>query len=596
MVKILLVVMVKNEERILERCINSAYPIIDGVCIVDTGSTDNTVKVAEEWFATHPEKLGRVFQSPFINFGESRTNAFAIAKTYAIDLDWDLETTFALLLDADHKLKLTTTVDKLHETLKKCDCIYLYQLDGQYRYYNVRLIRMALDWKCNGVTHEVWKCKTANEFTVVQTGIWIDDIADGGCKADKFERDKRLLLQGLVDDPNNIRYVFYLAQTYACMEEYEKSVQYYENYTRNETQSELTWFSQFMVGKLYLLSLNDEKQGIQNLIDAYEHRKTRAEPFYTLACYYAALCDWENAKKYTNLGKVIPFPETDYVYIDEYVYRVGFDLLELQFMIKESNRNKDIIDKYNAIHKLAVCDKKFVLGPSALWEIKTRLNAQWEIPLLFEKIPDYISIAQRDANTFYLLMGSMLLIVDSEMFELDRFVLDLGDRILPQIFCHSQGLYYTCLTDGKPEYGRITSLCDATLLSDATLRNDATFEPLSNPESITYFSDSIFINNFNDSTSAVVNKVSCGLVGVRGYLLTHLIFYGKVLYFIVKCNDKGVPVAHTTPFMFENEDGICNGFAGYGDHDFIFIYNVEKRFRFAIVNLDTIEEMMIKIE
>ena len=41
--------------------------------------------------------------------------------------------------------------------------------------------------------------------------IWIDDIGDGGSKGDKFERDIRLLKQGLEEEPNNGRYYFYLA-------------------------------------------------------------------------------------------------------------------------------------------------------------------------------------------------------------------------------------------------------------------------------------------------------------------------------------------------------------------------------------------------
>lgn len=39
-------------------------------------------------------------------------------------------------------------------------------------------------------------------------GVWIDDRGDGGCKSDKFERDARLLAQGLNEEPNNVRYMF----------------------------------------------------------------------------------------------------------------------------------------------------------------------------------------------------------------------------------------------------------------------------------------------------------------------------------------------------------------------------------------------------
>ena len=41
--------------------------------------------------------------------------------------------------------------------------------------------------------------------------LFIRDIGDGGAKHDKFERDIRLLLDGIKEEPNNVRYYFYLA-------------------------------------------------------------------------------------------------------------------------------------------------------------------------------------------------------------------------------------------------------------------------------------------------------------------------------------------------------------------------------------------------
>ena len=42
MVKIILISMIKNEEKIIERCITSVLSICDAICITDTGSSDNT--------------------------------------------------------------------------------------------------------------------------------------------------------------------------------------------------------------------------------------------------------------------------------------------------------------------------------------------------------------------------------------------------------------------------------------------------------------------------------------------------------------------------------------------------------------------------
>ena len=46
--KINLVMIVKNEERSLEKCLKSAKPLVDRMIVVDTGSYDRTREIAEK--------------------------------------------------------------------------------------------------------------------------------------------------------------------------------------------------------------------------------------------------------------------------------------------------------------------------------------------------------------------------------------------------------------------------------------------------------------------------------------------------------------------------------------------------------------------
>ena len=51
MKSISLCLIAKNEEEVIGRCIESVIDIIDEIIVVDTGSTDKTIEVAEKYGA-----------------------------------------------------------------------------------------------------------------------------------------------------------------------------------------------------------------------------------------------------------------------------------------------------------------------------------------------------------------------------------------------------------------------------------------------------------------------------------------------------------------------------------------------------------------
>ena len=68
-----LFLIVRNEERVLDRCLDSAQPLVDHTVIVDTGSTDDTVAIAK--------RRAHVLEQPWENFGVNRTKSFQAVKT-----------------------------------------------------------------------------------------------------------------------------------------------------------------------------------------------------------------------------------------------------------------------------------------------------------------------------------------------------------------------------------------------------------------------------------------------------------------------------------------------------------------------------------
>ena len=86
--KINLVMIVKNEERSLERCLKAAAPFVDEMIVVDTGSADRTVEIAR--------RMGACVKT------FTWVNDFSAARNYALDqsdADWNL------VLDADEYIR-----------------------------------------------------------------------------------------------------------------------------------------------------------------------------------------------------------------------------------------------------------------------------------------------------------------------------------------------------------------------------------------------------------------------------------------------------------------------------------------------------------
>lgn len=200
---------VKNESGVILRLLESVAPILDAYCICDTGSTDDTIQQIEIFFR-EKNIPGIIVKEPFQNFEYNRSFALN-ACNEMMDVD------YLLLMDADmifwmDENKLTP--EKLKRMLPLFDSFFIFQGSQNMYYKNTRIVKNRTGVSYKGVTHEyVDLPENATQGTLDRNIIFIKDIGDGGAKSDKFERDVRLLKQGLVEDPTNARYMFYLANS-----------------------------------------------------------------------------------------------------------------------------------------------------------------------------------------------------------------------------------------------------------------------------------------------------------------------------------------------------------------------------------------------
>ena len=311
--RIILLLMIKNESRIIARCIEHAISHVDAVAVLDTGSTDDTVAICQ-MVLTGFGKPFRIAVEPFKTFGHNRSKSFQLAQQLCTELDWDAEKTYAMAVDADMNIVVGAGFNDFVMTANGYNVI---QANGTLKYYNTRFMKCAHPWKCVGATHEYWSGDPTEK--IPYEVFYIDDKNDGGCKSDKFERDVRLLTEEIQENPRNERAHFYLAQSLKDSQRFEESIALYQKRIELGGWYEEVWYSYYQIGKCYEhLKKPHEMELWMN--KAFEYRPVRAEPLYHLTRYFREVSQHYKSYHYYLKGRDIPYPRDDVLFIEEHVY------------------------------------------------------------------------------------------------------------------------------------------------------------------------------------------------------------------------------------------------------------------------------------
>lgn len=308
MPRICLNMIVKNESEIIERCLASVLPVIDHYVVCDTGSSDDTMDRIRRFFDSRGIP-GEIHQTDFVDFEQARNQALDLCRRSRAEFD------YILLVDADMELVVESDAFRDHLTAPA----YSLRQSSRVSYYNPRLLRRDASAGYVGVTHEYLKLDGRMERL---QGIHFIDHACGANRFEKVERDLRLLTEGLQREPDNARYMFYLAQTYRDAGRFAEAVFWCEKRIAAGGWDEEVWFARYMAA-LCFQALGNEAEFVAGCLEAYAQRPWRAEPLYALARHYRTAGKQEAAMLFCEAAAAIPYPDADLLFVDDQVYRTG---------------------------------------------------------------------------------------------------------------------------------------------------------------------------------------------------------------------------------------------------------------------------------
>lgn len=298
---------VKDEEHVLARCLESVLPFIDAWAIIDTGSSDGTQEVVRKVLGHLP---GELRERPWVDFSHNRNEALEVARGRA---------DYALLMDADNELVAESGAGLGDLDLDSYNAEFRH---GDNTYHQKLLVRLDLGWQWRGVLHEgLYPDREITQGRV--TGLHVLERREGARSKrsvqEKYADDVGVLIKGLKAEPNNSRYVFYLAQSYRDANQPEKALRNYLKRVAMGGWDEEVWFSRFQVALLSeALGLSTEAV-VGRYLEAHEFRPHRAESLMNLARYCREQKRWESAYIFAGSAMAIPRPD-DILFVDESTY------------------------------------------------------------------------------------------------------------------------------------------------------------------------------------------------------------------------------------------------------------------------------------
>lgn len=317
---------VKNESHIIEDTLENICKNIriDYWVISDTGSTDNTIEIIENFFK-EKNIQGEIKKDKWIDFAHNRNRA--------LDACWG-KSDYILIFDADDLIEGDFKLPILDK-----DAYYLkIREDEADIIYSRRLIiKNNKKYNWYGVLHEVLEPNCDIDEDVVKGDYYVVSRRLGSRNKDKNKalNDAIILEKAFKDDKTSdtlkARYAYYCARSFLAYATYSNVDEYlYEAIKwfnirlqyKIKDENDQRYIVYESLGILYE-KIKEYDKAVNAWIEGTKLDPDRAECWYDLARYYNSIAQLDLAYSYAMQGIQLTLPEFSKTFTNTAVYNFG---------------------------------------------------------------------------------------------------------------------------------------------------------------------------------------------------------------------------------------------------------------------------------
>jgi predicted O-methyltransferase YrrM/GR25 family glycosyltransferase involved in LPS biosynthesis len=299
-----LCIMVKNGGELFEEMLLNNINIIDRWTILDTGSTDQTIDIINRVLVG--KKKGQLYQEPFINFRDSRNRCLDLAEKTC---------KYNMMLDDTYNIKgdIRGFLNEIRGD-QFGDSYSLMIKSHDVEYISNRITKSNNNLRYIFTMHEVIQDKDNINIRVPENRVYVDDRSNEYMqnRSDKRkEYDLKCLFEMVEEYPDEPRHLYYLAQTYKMLENFEKAAEYYYKraFFRIDGFEQEKFDALFEFTRISIYQLNKPWKDFEQYYKlCTEWQPTRPEGYYFLGIHYFLDNDKKTSFDYFKKAYQIGFP------------------------------------------------------------------------------------------------------------------------------------------------------------------------------------------------------------------------------------------------------------------------------------------------